>query len=104
MFFTILSYVPANYKEMIIIIIIIIGQRSPSILTGERPHPDMLLCIEDKYLYIIELKVGFETNLECNTERKETKYRPLLKYFENTCRNIKFINSSIISWYFWLSI
>ena len=49
------------------------------IINGESLRPDMLLRIEDKCLYIIELTVGFETNLERNAERKEIKYRPLLK-------------------------
>ena len=40
---------------------------SLSILTGESLRPDMLLSIEDKCLYIIELTVGFETNLERNS-------------------------------------
>ena len=44
------------------------GYLSPSILTGESLRPDMLLSIEDKCLYIIELTVGFETNLERNAE------------------------------------
>ena len=44
------------------------GYLSPSILTRESLHPDMLLSIEDKCLYIIELTVGFETNLKRNAE------------------------------------
>ena len=73
------------------------GYLSPSILTGESLRPDMLLSIEDKCLYIIELTVGFETNLERNAERKEIKYRPLLKQFENKYRKTKFINLSTSS-------
>ena len=70
------------------------GYLSPSILTGESLGPDMLLSIEDKCLYIIELTVGFETNLERHAERKEIKYRPLLKQFKNTYREIKLMNVS----------
>ena len=73
------------------------GYLSPSIVTGESLRPDMLLSIEDKCLYIIELTVGFETNLERNAERKEIKYRPLLKQFENKYRKTKFINLSTSS-------
>ena len=57
----------------------------------------MLLSIEDKCLYIIELTVGFETNLERNSQRKEIKHRPLIKYVENTYRKVKFINLSTSS-------
>ena len=46
------------------------GYLSQSIVTGESLHPDMILNIEDKCLYIIELTVSFETNLERNAERK----------------------------------
>ena len=70
------------------------GYLSPSILTGESLRPDMILNIEDKCLYIIELTVGFESNLERNAERKEIKYRPLLKQFENKYCKTKFINLS----------
>ena len=62
------------------------------IITGESLRPDMLLSIEDKCLYIIELTVGFETNLERNAGRKEIKYRPLLKQFDNKYLKTKFIN------------
>ena len=40
------------------------GYLSPSILIGESLRPDMLLGIEDKCLYIIELTISFETNLK----------------------------------------
>ena len=52
-----------------------LGDFSPSIITGESLRPDMLLSIEDKCLYIIELTVGFETNFERNAEQKEMKHR-----------------------------
>ena len=44
------------------------GYLSPSILTGESLRSDMHLSIEDKCLYIIELTVVFETNLERNSQ------------------------------------
>ena len=52
--------------------------------TGESLRPDMLLSIEDKFLYSIELIVGFEINLKLDAERKEINYRPILKQFEKT--------------------
>ena len=73
------------------------GYLSPSILTSESLHPDILLSIEDKCLCIIELTVGFETNLERNSQRKEIKYGPLPIHFENTYRRVKFINLSTSS-------
>ena len=51
----------------------------PSILTGKRLRPDILLTTADKCLYIIELTIGFETNIDSNPQRKEIKYRLLLE-------------------------
>ena len=67
------------------------GYLSPSILTAESLTPDTLLSIDNKCLYIIELTVSFESNLERNSQRKEIQYRPLLKYFENTYRKVSLL-------------
>ena len=77
--------------------VVLTGYPSLSILIGESLRPDMLLSIEDKCLYIIELTVGFETYLEHNTRRKEIKYRPLLEHFEYTYCKVKFTNLSTSS-------
>ena len=47
------------------------GYLSPYIITGDSLRPDMLVITADKCLYIIELTVGFETNLDNNSKRKE---------------------------------
>ena len=47
---------------------------SPSVITGDSLRPDLLLETADKILYILELTIGFETNVKCNAERKEAKY------------------------------
>ena len=39
-------------------------------LTSDSLRPDLLLVIPDKCLYILELTVGFETNLRNNSHRK----------------------------------
>ena len=54
------------------------GFNNPSIITGERYRPDLLLENTNKsVLYIIELTIGFESNLESNAHRKKTKYKHL---------------------------
>ena len=45
------------------------GFITPSVITGDELHPDLLLTIENKLLYILELTVGFETNLKINSDR-----------------------------------
>jgi hypothetical protein len=39
------------------------GFITPSVITGYQLRPDLLLAIENKVLYVLELTVGFETNL-----------------------------------------
>ena len=42
------------------------GFLSPCIITGDTFRPDILLVIKDKKLFVLELTVGFETNLNIN--------------------------------------
>ena len=55
----------------------LIGFDSPSIVTDTENRPDCILRLtgerDSKELYIIELTVGFETNLKKNALRKEAK-------------------------------
>ena len=55
------------------------------------------MAIENKLLYILELTVGFETNLKINSDRKLKKYLPLISDQENNFDKVKFINVSISS-------
>ena len=47
------------------------GLLNPSIITGEYYRPDLLFLIQSKFLYVLELTVGFESNLNSNAVRKE---------------------------------
>ena len=71
------------------------GYLSPCIITGDSLRPDMLLSTIDNRLYIIELTVGFETNLANNAHRKELKYHSLLTDLVNEYHSVEFINLSI---------
>ena len=71
------------------------GFKSPSILTGDTYRPDLLLS--NGNLYVVELTVGYETNLENNVERKKAKYRELIRQLGNNFRQVKFINLSMSS-------
>ena len=53
------------------------GYISPSVVTGGTLHPDLVLTIENKSIYILELTVGFEYNLLANARRKREKYQDL---------------------------
>ena len=60
-------------------------------------RPDLLITLENKCIYILELTVGFESNLLINATRKRQKYEELIdeqhKYYEK----VKFVNLSISS-------
>ena len=71
--------------------------KSPSIITGNPHRPDLLLLTSEDYLYIVELTVGFESNLENNVKRKKCKYSELIVEQRRHHKSVKFINLSISS-------
>ena len=68
---------------------------SPSLVTGDSLRPDLLLITKNKTLYILELTIGFETNIQVNSDRKGLKYNPLHHSLRSTYRQINFINLSL---------
>ena len=54
------------------------GFLNPSIITGENYRPELLFLIQSKCLYILELTVGFESNLNNNAVREKEKYLNLI--------------------------
>ncbi|CAB3999364.1 Hypothetical predicted protein [Paramuricea clavata] len=73
------------------------GYKSPSIITGDTYRPDLLLSTSTGRLYIVELTVGFESNLQRNVERKKSKYKELIREQNEHFNSVKFINLSISS-------
>ena len=68
---------------------------SLSIITGDTLLPDLLLETADKILHTLELTIGFETNVKCNTERKEAEYSTLVKNLRKFYQEVKFISLSL---------
>ncbi len=73
------------------------GYKSPSIITGDTYRPDLLLSTSSRCLCIIELTVGFESNLQKNVERKKSKYKELISEQKEHFDSVKFVNLSISS-------
>ncbi|CAB3992480.1 Hypothetical predicted protein [Paramuricea clavata] len=73
------------------------GFITPSVITGDQLRPDLLLEIENKVSYVLELTVGFETNLNSNSDSKHKKYLPLISDQESNYDKVKFVNVSISS-------
>ena len=73
------------------------GFSSPSIITGDNLRPDLLLRTKENILYVVELTIGFETNLNCNAERKRLKYARLVSDLRPRFKSVIFLNLSISS-------
>ena len=73
------------------------GYLSPSIITGDTLRPDLVLTIENKCIYILELTIGFESNLQTSATRKREKYQDLINKQLNYYEEAKFVNASISS-------
>ena len=46
------------------------GYKCPTMSTGENQRPDLIVISNNK-LYLLELAVGYETNTDLNSKRKE---------------------------------
>ena len=65
---------------------------SPSLITGHSLRPDLVLVLNNTTVYLLELTVGFESNIKVNSERKAAKYHPLLSNLRTEYTNINFVN------------
>ena len=73
------------------------GYVSSSVLTGDELRPDLLMTLGNKCIYILELTVGFESNLHNSVIRKRQKYLDLINDQHKNYEKVKFINLSISS-------
>ncbi len=67
--------------------------RSPSIFTGDKYRSDMLLVTSDNTLYVAELTVGHESNLQNNSICKKQKYSEPVRepkdHYKQVSRNVE---------------
>ena len=68
---------------------------SPSVITGDNLRPELRLEVHNKCLYILELTIGYETNLTSNIAHEERKKQDLTRTLQHHYNNVKFINLSI---------
>ena len=55
--------------------------QTPSVITGDAERPDIVV-MKERACYLMELTVGFETNIVKNSERKRNKYADLTRRLE----------------------
>ena len=68
---------------------------SPTIIIGDRFRPNLLLILPSNCLYVLELTVGYESNLYSNSIRKEKKYRQLMLELRSQYKEVRFVNLSM---------
>ena len=72
------------------------GFKNTSIITSDTYRPDLLLVFPNNLLlYIVELTVGHESNLNNNIIRKQNKYKELLRQQKHYFNDVKFVNISL---------
>ena len=67
--------------------------QNPSVISGENYRPDIIVK-QSNSITIIELTVGFETNIEKNLQRKMQKYQTLIKNLSANYQ-VTFVNLSM---------
>ena len=68
---------------------------SLSVISGASLRPDLVFNSEKSIPYIYEITVGFESNIEINSDRKAAKYSPLIFDLKHTYSDLKFVNLSM---------
>ena len=68
---------------------------SPSLITGDSLRPDLVLVLNSTTVYLLELTIGFESNITINSQRISDKYRPLILALQEKFYDVKFINLSM---------
>ena len=74
---------------------------SISFIKSSASRPDFLILTKENVLYILELTIGFETNIQINSERKASKYHPLQ---QTLLPNYKQMYKSFYGgpWHYWV--
>ena len=55
------------------------GSVSPSVITGDSLRLDLLSEVQNEFLHILELTIGYETDLTSNIARKDRKCQNLIR-------------------------
>ena len=56
---------------------------------------DLVLVSNSSCVYLLEVTVGFESNIQTNSDCKATKYLPLITDLQNSYSTVKLINLSM---------
>ena len=68
---------------------------SPSVITGDSLRPDLVFNSKNSILYILELTVGFVSDIQINSDCKASKYSSLVLDLKHTYSDVNFVNLSM---------
>ena len=68
---------------------------SPSIITGAEMRPNLLIILDRSEMFVVELAIGFESNIAKNEVRKRNKYKNLTQPLKSSYDQVKYINLSL---------
>ena len=71
------------------------GCISPCASKSDSLRLDLLLITRDKCFYLLELTVGFESNLRNNSNRKQLKYKTWIGEQQKYLNDVRFVNLSM---------
>ena len=93
---SILNFLALTFHPLrnIVLFVDLPGFSNPSIITGDSHRPDLIIKASSGSLYLLEITVGSESNLESNFKRKYAKYVHLVTELCNSFKNVEFINLS----------
>ena len=66
-----------------------------TVITGDSVRPDLVFISKNSILYILELTVGLESNIQINSDRKASKYSSLIMNLKHTYSDVKFVKLSM---------
>ena len=69
---------------------------SQTLITGDSLRSDLVLVLNSTNVYLLELTVGFESNIKLNSEHISDKYCTLILVLQKKYFNVKFIHLSMI--------
>ena len=67
---------------------------SSCIITGEQERPDIVI-VQQKAVMLLELTIGFETNMKLNSTRKREKYKALVDRLKKSYDDVVYANISM---------
>ncbi|CAB3999035.1 reverse transcriptase [Paramuricea clavata] len=68
------------------------GFDNPSVITGCNDRPGLVISDNNQNIYVIELTIGFETNMAKNCLRKRERYKDLCNFLKERFNKVMYFN------------